>query len=288
MDFYHIRSSRRTEAEDERWMDDWEEERYSDRYYSDRHEQKTGKRRRSTGKRPVHILAAVIVFALVFFMGRGVRSLAGSLFGAGNVNVTGDSILPEADALLGKKTAAVKNKQIVYLDAGHGGKDQGTSYQEVLEKDINLAVAKKVQKLLTDAGYQVEMTRSDDTKVDNYTRAEMANKAGANVFDSIHCNYLEKGEANGIEIYHDSNNAEGGVLAKKTQSWLVNMTGAKDRGTRTEDFIVTRETTMPSILVELGYLSDSTERARLLTDSYQNLLAGGIARGVREYLAGVE
>ena len=194
----------------------WEEERYSDRYYSDRHEQKTGKRRRSTGKRPVHILAAVIVFALVFFMGRGVRSLAGSLFGAGNVNVTGDSILPEADALLGKKTAAVKNKQIVYLDAGHGGKDQGTSYQEVLEKDINLAVA------------------------------------------------------------------------KKTQSWLVNMTGAKDRGTRTEDFIVTRETTMPSILVELGYLSDSTERARLLTDSYQNLLAGGIARGVREYLAGVE
>ena len=79
-------------------MDDWEEERYSDRYYSDRHERKTGKRRRSTGKRPVHILAAVIVFALVFFMGRGVRSLAGSLFGAGNVNVTGDSILPEADA----------------------------------------------------------------------------------------------------------------------------------------------------------------------------------------------
>ena len=48
------------------------------------------------------------------------------------------------------------------------------------------------------------------------------------------------------------------MLAKKTQSWLVNMTGAKDRGTRTEDFIVTRETTMPSILVELGYLSDST------------------------------
>lgn len=166
--------------------------------------------------------------------------------------------------MLGKKTAAVKNKQIVYLDAGHGGKDQGTSYQEVLEKDINLAVAKKVQKLLTDAGYQVEMTRSDDTKVDNYARAELANKAGANVFVSIHCNYLEKGEASGIEIYYDSNNAEGGVLAKKVQNWLVNMTGAKDRGTRTEDFIVTRETTMPSILVELGYLSDSTERARLL------------------------
>lgn len=108
------------------------------------------------------------------------------------------------------------------------------------------------------------------------------------MFVSIHCNYLEKGEASGIEIYYDSNNAEGGVLAKKVQNWLVNMTGAKDRGTRTEDFIVTRETTMPSILVELGYLSDSTERARLLTDSYQNLLAGGIARGVREYLAGVE
>ena len=132
------------------------------------------------------------------------------------------------------------------------------------------------------------MTRSDDTKVNNYTRAEMANKAGANVFVSIHCNYLEKGEANGIEIYYDTNNEAGGVLAKKVQNWLVNMTGAKDRGTRTEDFIVTRETTMPSILVELGYLSDSTERARLLTDSYQNLLAGGIARGVREYLAGVE
>ncbi len=109
LDFLSYRSSRRTEAEDERWMDDWEEERYSDRYYSDRHEQKTGKRRLH-GEAAGTYSGGSDRFCAGVFMGRSVRSLAGSLFGAGNVNVTGDSILPEADALLGKKTAAVKDK----------------------------------------------------------------------------------------------------------------------------------------------------------------------------------
>ncbi len=231
----------------------------------------------------VFVIYAVMALAIVgglVFLGKGIKGLGQLFAGTDSVNASAADIgQEEAGAVLPAASAP-----LVFLDAGHGGNDQGTSYQDTLEKDINLAVAKKVQKLLADMGYRVQMTRETDTKVDKYDRASMANEAGADIFVSIHCNYLEQGEASGIEIYYDPGNVEGGILGRQIMNGMVSQTKAKDRDVRTEDFVVTRETTMASVLVELGYLSDSSERGKLLTDSYQNLLAKGIAEGVQSYL----
>lgn len=228
----------------------------------------------------IYMLMAAAVVGGFYFLGKGIRSLGRLAAGTSPVS----SVLNEQDEEGTEAAAPDQQKPLIYLDAGHGGKDQGTSYQQTLEKDINLAVAQKVKKLLEDAGYRAAMTRDTDEKVDKYERSGMANREKANLFVSIHCNFLESGEASGIEIYYDKGKKEGGILAEKIMKEMIAQTGAKDRGTRTEDFVVTRETKMPSVLVELGYLSDSSERAKMMTDSYQNLLAKGIADGVIEYM----
>ena len=91
-------------------------------------------------------------------------------------------------------------------------------------------------------------------------------------------------DADVIEIYYDSNNSQGGLLGEKILKQMILQTKANNRGVRSEDFAVTRETKMPSVLIELGYLSDIDERARLMEDNYRDLLARGIADGILAYL----
>ena len=232
----------------------------------------------------LYLLMGAAIAGGLFFLGKGISGLGG-FFGStesANASLTGGAEAKENPEALA--AAAGKQGPVICLDPGHGGNDQGTSYQELLEKDINLAVAEKVEKYLENAGCQVVMTRKEDIRVDKYYRAELANQAEADVFVSIHCNYLEQGEASGIEIYFDPEKTEGGILGRKIMNQMTTQTGASDRDVRTEDFVVTRETNMPSVLVELGYLSDGTERGKLMTDSYQNLLAKGIAQGILDYV----
>lgn len=230
----------------------------------------------------IYMLMAAAVAGGLYFLGRGIESLGRLIAGTAPVSAVLNG--QDGEGTGNDVFAADEQEPLICLDAGHGGKDQGTSYQQILEKDINLAVAKKVKRLLEDAGYRTMMTRDTDEKVDKYERSGMANREKADVFVSIHCNFLESGEASGIEIYYDAGRKEGGILAEKVLKEMVAQTGAKNRGVRLEDFVVTRETKMPSILVELGYLSDASERAKMMTDSYQNLLAKGIAGGVMEYI----
>lgn len=171
------------------------------------------------------------------------------------------------------------------LDAGHGGKDQGTSYEDVLEKDLNLEITKKVKSLLEDADYQVLLTRSKDTLMDKHERADYANNKKPDVLVSIHCNFLESGQADGIETYYDPDKQEGSQpLADKIQAHIIEKTGATDRGSRADNFVVITDTTMPAALVEAGFLSDAAERALLQDEAYQKKLADGIASGIIEYM----
>lgn len=170
------------------------------------------------------------------------------------------------------------------LDAGHGGKDQGTSYGDILEKELTLEITKEVEKLLKDAGYAVEMTRTGDDSVDVYQRSRLANREKPDVFVSIHCNFLERGEASGIETYYGKDRDEDcQSLAEKIQASAIEKTGAVDRGARTEDFVVVKETKMPAALIEVGFLSDPGERELLQDAEYQKKLAQGIADGIIGY-----
>ncbi len=187
--------------------------------------------------------------------------------------------------------AHITGEKIVVIDAGHGGSDPGASYThdgvKYVEKEINLAVAQKVSDILKDNGIRVEMTRSGDTYPTLTDRSDFANKLGASMFVSIHSNAAaEYSEASGIEVYYSETNNEDryGVksktLATDIYKNMIKNTGAKARGVKTAQHVVTRTSEMPAVLIELGFLTNIEEAKNLLDDSYRDLLASAIAAGV--------
>ena len=176
-------------------------------------------------------------------------------------------------------------QKTVVLDAGHGGGDAGALYEGIREKDINLAVAKKVEAILLSYGYHVVMTRTEDTTVDLYTRADIANEVNADIFVSIHSNAAEKNtDFTGIYTYYHPTSRRGARLAQAIQTPLCELTGGIDRGIESADFVVLRETSMCAALVEMGFMTNSGELQLLISPSYQDKLAAGIAEGIVSYL----
>ncbi|WP_253952840.1 GBS Bsp-like repeat-containing protein [Streptococcus parasuis] len=196
----------------------------------------------------------------------------------------------------------------IYIDPGHGGVDSGAYYGGVQEKNLALSVANKLKANLIQLGYQVLMTRTADYNVDFKTeRSKMANQSNADLFISIHFNAtgLASSNATGIETYwyqydpeyqpkinKDKHNdptrlAESEILAKQVQSSLISKTGAVNRGVRRETFAVLRETAIPAILVELGFMDNPTELQTIKQDSYHTKLAKALAEGIDNWYGAV-
>jgi N-acetylmuramoyl-L-alanine amidase len=177
---------------------------------------------------------------------------------------------------------------LVVLDAGHGGKDPGaSSISGRTEKEFNLAVSLKVQERLQgDPNIQLVLTRDGDTYPELVERSSMANSLNANVFVSIHANSVTKSATsaliNGYETYYTK--ADSKELATVMHKYLVEATGFKDNGIKVKSLHVTRETKMPAVLLEAGYLSNAENEAALFSEETQNRIADGIVSGLREYL----
>ena len=201
-----------------------------------------------------------------------------------------------------KDASKDKNKKrSIFLDPGHGGSDPGAVSGGVREKDLTLSVYNKVSSKLASLGYTVLTSRNVDKDVDLVERAKQANNANADMLLSIHFNAGGRGVARGIETYYyqsqadrvpkinkeNHNNAErlerSRKLANKVQQNLLYQTGANDRGVKRASFTVLRETSIPSILVELGFIDNPEERNKIKTNEYQERLANGIVDGIVEY-----
>ncbi len=177
---------------------------------------------------------------------------------------------------------------IVAIDAGHGGEDEGCSRGNAREKDINLGIAKATEALLSDMGYQVLLIREEDEDRSLEERVQIANRAEADIFISIHQNACEEqvSSVSGIEVWYNETKGEDGSrrLARLIHEDVLLYTEARDRSlVADESLYVIRETRMPACLVETGFLSNKTERELLVTEDYQNKLAEGIASGVDLY-----
>ncbi|MGB3202659.1 MAG: DUF3747 domain-containing protein [Nodosilinea sp.] len=173
---------------------------------------------------------------------------------------------------------------VVVIDPGHGGRDPGAvGIGGLQEKQINTAISNRVQQQLQAAGITVLMTRSSDVFVDLDARAQYANRAGANLFVSIHANAISmsRPEVNGLETYYFSS---GERLARSIHSAVLQNVSMRDRGVRTARFYVLRYTTMPSVLVETGFVTGSEDAARFRDPAAVNRIADGIARGILNYL----
>ncbi|MCX7715060.1 MAG: N-acetylmuramoyl-L-alanine amidase family protein [Clostridia bacterium] len=189
-------------------------------------------------------------------------------------------------------------KKIVVIDAGHGGKDAGALgvYNGITyyEKDINLAIAKKVEKLLKEKGISVIMTRSDDTFLELTERSDIANKNNAAMFVCIHSNSVEGStEPNGTETYYceTNNNSNYGItsqqLAKNILTAMISHMGTKNRGVKTANHVVTRTSNMPATLIEVGFMSNPDELGKMIDNSFQQAVAEGIAEGIVNSLASI-
>ncbi|MGU7965231.1 GBS Bsp-like repeat-containing protein [Streptococcus suis] len=206
-------------------------------------------------------------------------------------------------------TPSVQRSYTVYIDPGHGGRDSGASYGGVHEKNLALSVSNKLRENLLKYGINVLMTRTGDYDVDFKTeRSRMTNASNADLFISIHFNATGAGVSNatGIETYwyqydpeyqpkinkemhnNPTRLAESEILANKVQESLIKETGAVNRGVRRETFAVLRETAIPAILVELGFMDNPSELQVIKQDSYHTRLAKALAQGVMNWYGAVE
>ncbi|EXX85125.1 N-acetylmuramoyl-L-alanine amidase [Paenibacillus darwinianus] len=171
----------------------------------------------------------------------------------------------------------------VVIDAGHGGKDPGApSVTGHWEKQFNLSIALKVQKLLEqEQRIKPYLTRSSDVFIELDDRAKFANNLNADLFVSIHANRYTS-NATGTETYYTRPDSK--AFAAIMHKNLVKSTGLPDRKVRQASFLVIRKTTMPAVLLEAGYLSNSGDAKALFTESVQNKIAAGIVAGIKEQL----
>lgn len=180
-------------------------------------------------------------------------------------------------------TQSVQKVPLIAIDPGHGGSDEGGSYGEIWEKDINLKLAIALSDKLKGMGYEVVLTRQDnDTKVSLEERVEIAEQEQADLFLSIHQNVSSEPAVHGLETYYCEKETEGNKrFAKLIHSGAVEKTDAKDRGLKEKsDLYVLRETTMPACLIETGFLTNEKEREVLCSEEYRNKLIKGMAQGI--------
>ncbi|MGN0879167.1 MAG: N-acetylmuramoyl-L-alanine amidase [Oligosphaeraceae bacterium] len=207
------------------------------------------------------------------------------------------------DPVLRPSTLPRRTVRRIVIDAGHGGKDPGCKGSGTIEKDVNLAIALKLATTLHRRGYTVAMTRMSDLYLTLAQRVALAQRFRPDLFISLHCN-AAGAAVSGIEVYaatpkdtpasdaktisakacaatpHDRTNA---FVAYHTQRQLVSALKLPDRASRRKRYTVIADLNAPAILVEMGFLTNATDRATLRTPARQTLVANAIANAVDLY-----
>jgi N-acetylmuramoyl-L-alanine amidase len=195
---------------------------------------------------------------------------------------------------------------VVILDPGHGGQDSGAMVGGVMEKDLTLDVARRIERLLDSQGVATLMTRLGDTYVSLADRSAIGNRVRDSIFVSIHFNEDNKPVATGVETYYaahqitsgfllaswlpflsrpSSNSAkpESQSLAGSIQEALVARTRSVNRGTQAKQFFVIANVTSPAVLVEGGFLTNKDDVSKLASEDYRDQLAAAVADGILRY-----
>jgi N-acetylmuramoyl-L-alanine amidase len=190
---------------------------------------------------------------------------------------------------------ALYNSYLVAIDPGHGGNDPGTQASGIVEKDANLDICRRLNTILQKSGIKTYMTRDSDTFVYTRNRIEMANVKKASLYLSIHCNWLKEPDVDGIQtFYYPSTKLRVGNLvekdyAQKIHSNLLNELKATDRGLRADpNLTVLKHAQMPSVLIELGFLSNESDAAKLKSASFRQKAAEALAEGIKNSLKAIK
>lgn len=268
------------------------------------------------------VLIVIFLLCLVIFVGKTVISANEAEAELDRKLSVEDEIVANTSDISGKtvddsdvKIEVVMNK-VVCIDPGHqqkadmskepigpGAKKKKAKVDGgaigvksgMTEYQLNLNIALKLQKILEDRGYTVVMTRTtNDVNISNSQRAQIANEASADAFVRIHADSINSSSVNGATtLCQTKNNPYNGALYEQSRSLadcvingLTASAGCKKRSTiETDDMSGINWCQVPTTIVEVGYMSNPREDGLLATDSYQQLIAEGIADGIDEYFA---
>jgi len=187
--------------------------------------------------------------------------------------------------------------RIIVIDAGHGGIDSGANRPGILEKDINLAIALEIRDILKQHGARVILTRDTDRELsglcdnekvrgryrrDLNARVEMIQESDADLFVSIHANACSKPDRRGIECYYSGKSEKGKLLAASIEEQL-RVTAPISQEAKPADFFVLSRNKVPAVLVEVGFITNPEEGAKLESPQYQKELAEAIVLGISQY-----
>jgi N-acetylmuramoyl-L-alanine amidase len=191
------------------------------------------------------------------------------------------------------KFAPTLNPKLIVIDAGHGGSDAGAAHNGLTEKDVTLDISMRLRALLLARGWQVKMTRADDSDVyapndsakeELQARDDVANNAGARLFVSVHVNSFTSSSLNGTTTYYYKGSDLS--LAEAIHRRLISALGTKDDGVRKENFYVLHHARMPAALVETAFLSNPSDAELLHSPAFLQKIALSIADGIGDYASG--
>ena len=190
--------------------------------------------------------------------------------------------------------------RVIAVDPGHGGIDPGSKGSTAVEKEITLAVAKRLKEVLTRSGAIVVLTRETDMDLsdpdggrlitrkrqDLSRRLELAEKQNADIYLSVHVNSFKSGpREHGAQTFYQPESQEGKKLAESIQAEMVRVLGNTERKAKPVDYYTTRKSKMPSAIVEVGFISNPKEERMMCDPDYQGKLAYAIYCGLVTYFA---
>lgn len=190
---------------------------------------------------------------------------------------------------------------VIVIDAGHGGEDGGASANGVLEKDINLSIAKQLRDMLEVSGYSVTMTREDDISIYDNTaestrekkvsdlknRVSIINGKKNNVLVSIHQNKFEQSQYFGTQMFYSKNDPKSAVLAEELRKSVTGMLQSENkRELKSADssIYILDKAEVPAVIVECGFISNAEEAKKLSDKEYQQKMAFSIYSGILGYI----
>ena len=190
-----------------------------------------------------------------------------------------------------RETFKLSDETQVILDAGHGGIDVGkTGVNGEKEKDINLEISKKIKKFLSDSNVTVKMTREGDERLADSQREDLKARTdimngGALLAVSIHQNSYRDPAVSGAQVFYYTGSEEGRTAAGMIQAELNALAPDNEKEIRANDsYYILKNTRIPTVIVECGFLSSYTEAEKLADDEYQNRIAEAVSEGILQYI----
>lgn len=191
---------------------------------------------------------------------------------------------------ISNKPLSINKELVITIDAGHGGKDPGTHFGDLNEKDITLDTAIKVRDLFNNSNVKVVLTRDTDQFIDLNERVTIAKNNKSILFVSIHVNSGSGEMGGGLETYYYANQgknpfiADSQLLANSLQTNMLNAWKLTNRGVHHGNFQVIRDNSMPAVLTELGFIDSKNDQQMLSSTQQRTIIAGAIHDGIIQYL----